>query len=181
VVSREKDPNAFGVVTVGSIQAGAAGNVIPDRAAVRGTIRTFDAGVRDKILGGVTRTAKAVADMSGAPAPDLKITPGGRSVVNDAALTAKTATVFRQAFGGKVVQIPTATPASEDFSEFILAGVPSMYFLIGGYDPAVVAAAQKAHTPLPINHSPYFAPAPEPAIKSAVEAMSLAVIDVATP
>ena len=41
VVSREKDAASFGVVTVGSVQAGSAGNIIPDNALLRGTIRSY--------------------------------------------------------------------------------------------------------------------------------------------
>ncbi len=178
VISREKDPAAFGVVTVGSIQAGSAGNIIPDKAKVRGTIRTQDDGVRDKILAGVTRTAKAVAEMSGAPAPDLEIVPGGKAVVNDAALTEKTAAVFKAAFGKDAVAVPSPGSASEDYSEFIIAGVPSVYFSIGGFDPKAMADAKAAGKPLPVNHSPFFAPVPEPSIRTGVEAMTLAVMNV---
>ena len=52
VISREKEPNAFGVVSIGSVQAGSAPNIIPDQALVRGTIRTRDVGVREKMLEG---------------------------------------------------------------------------------------------------------------------------------
>ncbi len=41
VVSREKDPKEFGVVTIGSIQGGTVGNIIPDSVQVRGTIRSY--------------------------------------------------------------------------------------------------------------------------------------------
>ena len=41
VISREKDPFQFGVFTVGSIQAGTGGNIIPDTAVLRGTIRSL--------------------------------------------------------------------------------------------------------------------------------------------
>lgn len=178
VISREKDPAAFGVVTIGSIQAGSAGNIIPDSALLRGTIRTQDAGVRDRILAGINRTAKAVADMAGAPAPKVAIDPGGKAVMNDAALTEKTGGVFKAAFGDNAVVMPQAGSASEDYSEFIIAGVPSVYFGIGGFDAKTMADARANNTPLPVNHSPFFAPAPEPAIRTGVTAMSLAVMNV---
>lgn len=178
VISREKDPAAFGVVTVGSIQAGSAGNIIPEKAKVRGTIRTQDAGVRDKILAGIGRTVKAVTDMAGAPAADYTITPGGKAVVNDQALTDRTATVFKTAFGAHAILTPQPGSASEDYSEFIIAGVPSVYFSIGGFDPAVMAKAKAEGKILPVNHSPYFAPVPEPSIRTGVEAMTLAVLNV---
>ncbi|WP_312165323.1 amidohydrolase [Phenylobacterium sp.] len=178
VISREKDPAAFGVVTIGSFQAGSAGNIIPDSAHLRGTIRTQDAAVRDKILAGVDRTARAVADMAGAPAPAVTIVPGGKAVINDAALTERTAGVFQAAFGADAVVQPQAGSASEDYSEFILAGTPSVYFGIGGYDAKTIADAQKAGAALPVNHSPFFAPAAEPSIRTGVMAMTLAVMNV---
>lgn len=176
IVSREKDPAAFGVVTIGAIQAGSAGNIIPETAQLKGTIRTYDAGVRQKILDGVTRVAKAQADMSAAPPPKLEFVPGGKAVVNDAALTAKTADVFKQAFGSMAAEIPQPGSASEDYSEFILAGVPSVYFAIGSYTPETMKAA--AGKPLPVNHSPMFAPAIQPTLQTGVTAMALAVMNV---
>jgi len=61
VVSREKDPMEFGVVTVGAVQAGTVGNIIPDTAVLRGTIRSYKPEVRAKLLEGVRRTAKGEA------------------------------------------------------------------------------------------------------------------------
>jgi metal-dependent amidase/aminoacylase/carboxypeptidase family protein len=40
------------------------------------------------MLAGIERTAKAVAAMSDAPAPDIKIIEGSKAVVNDAAVVA---------------------------------------------------------------------------------------------
>lgn len=178
VISREKDPSAFGVVTVGSIQAGSAGNIIPDKARVRGTIRTQDDAVRDKVLDGVKRTAQAVVDMAGAPPAEVKLTPGGKMVVNDQGLTDRTAAVFKAAFGARAVAQTQPGSASEDYSEFVIAGVPSLYFGIGGFDKATVEKAKAEGKPLPTNHSPYFAPTPEPTIRTGVEAMTLAVLSV---
>ncbi|RAK60311.1 amidohydrolase [Phenylobacterium hankyongense] len=178
VISREKDPAAFGVITVGAIQSGSAGNIIPDTAVLHGTIRTYDNAVRDKMLAGIRRTAKAVADMAGAPAPDVDLAEGGKAVVNDAAITARTAPVFKAAFGDHAIALTAPNSASEDYSEFIIAGVPSLFFGLGGYDPKVIAEARAKGQPLPTNHSPYFAPVPEPTIRTGVEAMTLAVLNV---
>lgn len=177
IISREKDPFAFGVVTVGSIQAGSAGNIIPDSALLRGTIRSFDETVRTKILTGVRRTAEGVAAIAAAPKPDLKIEGSGKAVVNDAGLTARTAAVFKAAFGANASERPPIT-ASEDYSEFIIAGVPSTYFFIGMNDPKKIAEALAKGVPMPSNHSPFFAPVPEPTIRTGVEAMTIAVMNV---
>jgi hippurate hydrolase len=175
VISREKDPTEFGVVSIGAINGGTAENIIPDDVVLRGTIRTFKPEVRAKMLAGIERTAKAVAAMSGAPAPDISIIEGAKAVMNDPAVVATAEKMLKAAFGDKFTTSPPAT-ASEDFSEFAAAGVPSMFFNIGVYDPERVATARKSGTPLPGNHSPLFAPVPKPAIETGVEAMTLAVL-----
>jgi metal-dependent amidase/aminoacylase/carboxypeptidase family protein len=114
--------------------------------------------------------------MSDAPPPDFKITEGTKAVMNDPEVVASAAKALKAAFGDKFRATPPAT-ASEDFSEYAGAGVPSMFFNIGVYEPERVAAAAKgAIPPLPGNHSPLFAPVPKPTIEIGVEAMTLAVL-----
>jgi amidohydrolase len=176
VISREKDPTEFGVVSIGAIHGGTAENIIPDDVLLLGTIRTFKPEVRAKMLAGIERTAKAAAAMSGAPDPVIKITEGAKAVINDAAVVETAAKVMKVAFGDRFQTSPPGTP-SEDFSEFVEAGVPSMFFNIGVYEPERVAAAANGTGPqLPSNHSPLFAPVPKPTIETGVEAMTLAVL-----
>jgi metal-dependent amidase/aminoacylase/carboxypeptidase family protein len=176
VISREKDPTEFGVVSIGAIHGGTAENIIPDDVTLFGTIRTFKPEVRAKMLEGIERTAKAVAAMANAPEPEIKITEGAKAVVNDAEVVDTAAKVLKAAFGDKIRTSPPGTP-SEDYSEFINAGVPSMFFNIGVYEPERVAAAYNGTGPqLPSNHSPLFAPVPKPTIETGVEAMTLAVL-----
>jgi amidohydrolase len=175
VISREKDPTEFGVISIGAIHGGTAENIIPDDASLFGTIRTFKPEVRAKMLAGIERTAKAVAAMSDAPAPEIKIVEGTKAVVNDPAVVATAEKVLKVAFGDKFRTTPPNTP-SEDYSEYINAGVPSMFFNIGVYDPERVAAALNGGPPLPGNHSPLFAPVPKPTIETGVTAMTLAVL-----
>ena len=177
VISREKDPTEFGVVSIGAIHAGTAENIIPDEAVLLGTIRTFKPEVRAKIMAGIERTAKAVAQMADAPAPDIRLTEGAKAVINDAAVVEPAVKVLKQAFGDKIRATPPGTP-SEDYSEYIDSGVPSMFFNIGVYEPERVAAARDGGPPLPGNHSPLFAPVPKPTIETGVEAMTLAVLSV---
>ena len=175
VISREKDPTEFGVVSIGSIHAGTAGNIIPDEAVLLGTIRTFKPDVRAKMHDGIERTAKAVAAMAKAPAPDIKISEGIKAVINDPAVVAAAEKLLKAAFGDKFSATPPRTP-SDDFSEYINGGVPSMFFNIGVYDPERVVAARNGGPPLPGNHSPLFAPVPKPTIQTGVTAMTLAVL-----
>jgi hippurate hydrolase len=179
VVSREKDPKEFGVVTVGAIQGGTVGNIIPDSVQVRGTIRSYSPQVRARLLDGVRRVAEGAAAMAGAPKPDMVIGGGGQAIVNSTELVNKTEVVFKEAFGAdKAVRMPAMT-ASEDFSLYANEGVPSMFFFTGVYDPKDVAAAEReGGKPIAFNHSPFYAPVPEPSIKTSAKAMTLAVLNV---
>jgi hippurate hydrolase len=178
VISREKDPTEFGVVSIGTIRGGTGANIIPDDVTLTGTIRSFKPEVRAKMLAGIERTAKAVAAMSNAPEPVIMITEGTKAVINDPGVVATAEKVLKAAFGDKFRPVPPVTP-SEDYSEFVNSGVPSMFFRIGVHEPERVASAPEGEGPqLPGNHSPLFAPVPEPTIKTGVEAMTLAVLSV---
>jgi metal-dependent amidase/aminoacylase/carboxypeptidase family protein len=175
VISREKDPTEFGIISIGAVNSGTAGNIIPDDAQVLGTIRSFKPEVRAKMLAGIERTAKAVAAMSDAPAPDIRLDEGTKAVINDPAVVATTEKALTAAFGEKLRLTPANT-TSEDFSEFAAAGVPSMMFNIGVYEPEKWEAANKSGTPLAGNHSPLFAPVPKPTLQTGITAMTLAVL-----
>ena len=175
VISREKDPTEFAVISIGAIQSGTVGNIIPDEAVLQGTIRTFKPQVRTKLHAGIERVAKAAAAMSDAPAPDIRIVEGAKAVINDPAVVATAEKALKAAFGDKVRLTPPGTP-SEDFSEFAHAGVPSMMFNIGVHDPERWVAANNGGTAMPGNHSPLFAPVPKPTIQTGVTAMTLAVL-----
>jgi len=54
-----------------------------------------------------------------------------------------------------------------------------VFFFTGVYDAKDVAeAAREGGKPIAFNHSPFYAPVPEPSIKTAAQAMSLAVLNV---
>jgi metal-dependent amidase/aminoacylase/carboxypeptidase family protein len=125
-----------------------------------------------------SRVHLSAKTMSNAPEPEIKITEGTKAVINDPSVVATAEKVLKAAFGDKFRPSPPVTP-SEDYSEFINAGVPSMFFRIGVYEPERVAAAREGEGPqLPGNHSPLFAPVPKPTIETGVEAMTLAVLSV---
>ena len=75
-----------------------------------------------------------------------------------------------QTFGQQNVEQLPPNMASEDYSAFVKAGVPSFYFSLGVADPAKFAEAKAGGPPLPSNHSPYYAPDLEPTLKTAIEA-----------
>jgi hippurate hydrolase len=179
VVSQEKPAQQPGVISVGVIQGGTVGNIIPDEVTVSGTIRAYDPQVRAKLIAGLKRVALAEASMAAAPEPSIQMDDGANSVLNDPDLAQRTGAVFRQAFGTAAELKPDRITASEDYSEYAIAGMQrSLFFEIGVYDPKQVAAAEAGGPPLAFNHSPYYAPVPEPTIRTGVEAMTLAVLNV---
>jgi hypothetical protein len=70
------------------------------------------------------------------------------------------------------IDVLTAEPlmASEDFACFIAAGIPSVYFALGGADPQKYAQAKATGETLPDNHSPLFAPDVDPALRASITA-----------
>lgn len=182
VVAREKDPFKFGVVTIGSFHAGSVSNIIPDHADLQLTLRSYDPEVRRVINEGVERTARAAADMARAPAPDIRNTFTASPVINDPALASDTATRLTAALGARVQFVSESAPgwtASEDYSEFVSAGMPhSVYFAIGGYPQNVIDHYKAEGKPLPVNHSPLFAPDHTSTIRTGIEVLTLAVLGV---
>ena len=175
IVSRELAAAEAAVVTIGVLQAGTKENVIADEAIIKLNVRTFDAGVRARVLAAIERIVNAEAAASGAPRKP-EITPLDRYPLNlnDAAASERIATAFRQHFSEDRVRHTGPAPASEDFGCFGTEwGVPSVYWFVGGTDPKKFADAAQAGklNELPVNHSPYFAPVLHPTLRTGVEAL----------
>jgi hippurate hydrolase len=175
VVSREVGATEAAVVTVGVLHAGTKENVIPDEAIIKLNVRTFDEGVRKRVLAAIERIVKAEAAASGAPRPP-EITPLDRYPlnVNDASASERIAAAFRAHFSVARVRHTGPAPASEDFGCF--GGewrVPSVFWFVGGTDPASYAEAKEAGrlNELPVNHSPQFAPVIHPTLRTGIEAL----------
>jgi amidohydrolase len=148
VVSRRTNLTASpAVVTVGTINGGSRANVVPERVAMSGTIRTYDEKVREQVGRDVKLTAEKIAESAGARA-EVTVTKMYPPTINDEALTEHMAPVLRRAADGKVAEAPLAG-ASEDCSFFAQAA-PGLYVFLGvtppDQDPAKAAP----------NHNPHF-------------------------
>jgi len=175
IVSREVAAAEAAVVTVGVLQAGTKENVIPDEALIKLNVRTFDEGVRKRVLAAITRIVNAEAAASGAPRPP-EITPLDHYPlnVNDAEASQRVVDAFRRHFPAERVRQTGPAPASEDFGSFGTEWhVPSVFWFVGGTDPDVYAEAKKAGrlNELPVNHSPLFAPVIRPTLETGVETL----------
>lgn len=179
VVSRQKDAATFGVVTVGAFQAGTVGNIIPDDARLRLSLRSFTPEVRNLLLNGVEKTAQAVSTMAGAPAPTITRVNGAAATFNDPALISRITPFLKASFGQGVISMPASAPGfsgSEDFSELAARGIPSAYLMIGGDTSEKLAEYKAKGISAPTNHSPLYAPAAGPAIRNGTTALVLSVL-----
>jgi len=178
IVSRELAPNDAAVVTVGSLQAGTKENVIPDEAVIKLNVRTFDEGVRKRVLSAIERIVNAEAEASRSPKkPEIIPLDRYPLVKNDAEATRRAVDAFRNYFPAYRVKDTQPTTASEDFGSFGTEWqVPSVFWFVGGTDPETYADAKKSGTiaDLPTNHNPRFAPVIHPTLEAGVEAMVVA-------
>jgi amidohydrolase len=178
IVAREKDPQDPAVVTVGSIHGGNKHNIIPDEVKLQITVRAYKQEVRKHILAAIERIAKAEAVAAGAPKePAFAVIESCPATYNDPKLTARIAAALRRTFGdGNVVDLPPQM-ASEDFSEFGLAGVPAVQWSLGAGDPAKLKELASAGQQPPSLHSSLFAPDRDPTIATGVEAEVAVLMD----
>ena len=178
IVSREVAAAEAAVVTVGALQAGTKENVIPDEALIKLNVRTFDEGVRKRVLAAIERIVNAEAAASGAPRPPEITTLDHYPLnVNDAEATRRVVDAFRKHFPAERVRQTGPAPASEDFGSFGTEWhVPSVFWFVGGTDPDVYAQAKKAGrlNELPVNHSPLFAPVIHPTLGTGIETLVVA-------
>jgi len=181
IVSREISATESAVVTVGSLHVGTAHNIIADHAVLEVNIRSFDQAVRERVVAAVERIVHGEAATAGAPKPPEIERIGTFPVTeNDEKATEGLAAAFHDHFGdGRVMPAPLVT-GSEDFSEFgRAAGVPSVFWLVGGLDAEQVIAAMTAgrfEQDIPSNHSPLFAPIPHPTLATGVETLVVAAL-----
>ncbi len=171
VISRENDPMAPAVITVGTLHAGTKANIIPDTAAMQLTVRYFTPATRKRLLAGIERQAKGEAIAADAPrAPQVDDHEQVGPVVNDAALIDRVSRALRRELGqAAAVEMP-ALMTSEDFAEYQKAGVPAVLLHVGAVDPAVLSAAQAEARFLEGPHSPTWAPDVEHALPGLVMA-----------
>ena len=169
IASRQVDvTQAPSIVTVGRISGGVRSNVIPDSVEMEGTIRTFDATMREQIHMRIERTARLIAESAGADI-EFKLNYGYPATINDPALTEMMLPTLQMVGGeGGLVSVQPQTVA-EDFS-FFAEEVPGLYLFLGNGAPGVDPLT------LPSNHSPLF-DMYEPSMEIGVRAFSYLVVN----
>ncbi len=179
VVSRELAGTDTAVVTVGSIRAGTAANVIPDDAELLVNLRSFDPHVRTRALDAIERIVRGEAATAGAPRPpDIETLSSFPAVVNDPDASLRTKHGLEARFGTGTVVDPGLVTGSEDVGLLATAAdVPCVFWLLGGADAALFEGAasveevQRRLRDVPSNHSPLYAPAIQPTLDTGIDAL----------
>jgi metal-dependent amidase/aminoacylase/carboxypeptidase family protein len=184
IVSRRIAPMEPAVVTVGSIHGGTVHNIIPDEVVMQLTLRSYSMDVREEMISSVKRISENLAKSAGLPENKMPTywirEPHTPALINDSNLTKQMVEVFKKNIGEDKVKEVKAQMIGEDFSRFGMQerNIPITMFYLGANDPAFLKEAEEKGLEVPGLHSPYFAPVPEPTIKTGVKAMSLFAMDI---
>ncbi|UCZ53447.1 amidohydrolase [Bacillus shivajii] len=143
IVSRNVNPLEAAVVTVGSFHSGEANNVIPDKAMIKGTVRTYNDEVRRNIEIALRRVATSTCEGTGAKA-NIEFFGDCPSIYNDSKETDRVKEMATLIFDeGKVVEAEPLM-GSEDYSLY-QQHVPGVYFIVGGENRDINAVYPHHH------------------------------------
>ena len=129
LIAREIGGTEEAVLTVGQLAAGEVANVIPERAVLQGTLRTFSDSVRARLVARIQETADAIAKAYRCKCEyeALSACPG---VVTDDTLTAAAEKSIRKVNPALHIMGGAHGMGSEDFAE-ITRHVPAAFYMLG--------------------------------------------------
>lgn len=144
VVARRLDPAAPAVLTVGSMHAGTAANIIPERAELTGTLRATDPRTRDHLAAHLATVARGVGQGYGVRV-DVEVDRGTPPILNPEGPAAIARQAAEAALGeGCVVPFGITNMGGEDFA-FYLERMPGCFLRFGAREPN--GAVIGAHSP----------------------------------
>lgn len=148
IVSRQVNPLSPAVITIGTINAGNAANVIPESVTMLGTIRSFDENTKNLMMSSMKTIAESHSKMVGASPPKLEFNKGYPVTVNNDDMVDVVAKVSKNIVGENNTKVITEpSMGAEDFS-FFLRQIPGAMFRIG--------IASLDGSPSPALHNPKF-------------------------
>lgn len=166
LASRETDPQDSAVVSVTSLHAGTAYNIIPEEVELKGTLRTFLPDTRERLVGRIETLSRGlVASLRGEL--ELEWITDSPAVVNDPEMTARMRKVAAEVVGEERVLESAQTMGGDDMALF-LQRAPGCYFFVGARNEAL--GADKPH------HHPQF-DLDEAALAVAVETLTKGVLE----
>lgn len=136
LMAREVGGTEEAVLTIGQLAAGEVANVIPERAVLQGTLRTFKKAVRERIVKRIREVSGGVA-MTYRCKMDYEVLSACPSVVNDDGVTTQVEESIKSLVPQAQVIHGAHGMGSEDFAE-ITNKVPGAYYMLGAgpEDPA---------------------------------------------
>ena len=159
-----------GIVTIGAINGGNRGNIIPEKVEMLGTIRALSVDDEKLLIERVRQVATKTAESAGAVAEVIIPYSSHYPITfNNVALTEKMLPSLQKTAGINNVQLTVPITGGEDFS-FFAQKVPGLFFFLGGM--------VKGGNPLttPSHHTPDFY-IDESGFKTGVQALSNLVVD----
>jgi amidohydrolase len=150
LVSRETSPFQSTVVTIGTIQAGQAFNVIPETVSLSGTVRAFTNQDRERLLRRIAELAQGIAAAFGATAT-MELKAGCPPVVCDPEMSDLVRRAVNESPGIELIE-PEPLTVGDDVGLFLRC-VPGCYFLLGAGDPAGDVSAPHHHPDFDIDES----------------------------
>lgn len=134
------------VLTVTTLQAGDAANVIPDRASLGGTLRVFDPDTLDRLEESIHRLVRGIAEGHGLDV-EVDFRRSYPVTVNDPATTEAVEDLVRAEFGAERYQrVQEPIMGSEDFSHVLLE-VPGTFLMLGARPDHQPADGPYPHSP----------------------------------
>ena len=184
VVSRSLPPRRPGVITVGSFHSGTKHNIISDSAKLQLTVRSESQADRALLLAGIERVAKNSGRVMGLPddmLPEVIVyeNEGVPPTLNDIGMLERMRGVWADQLGEEVFyNKERLAMGAEDFPFFTVDPyIPSVYFAVGGTDPADFEREAAGGPPVASHHSPLFRIVPEPSVELGVKASVTGLMD----
>ena len=178
IVSRNLKPTESAVVTVGAIKGGTKHNIIPDEVTLQLTVRTYTEEVRQMVHRRIREISKGVAIAAGLPEDKMpeviipdEFTPAN---YNNPELVDKITASAQAAIGEENVVYAEPQMVGEDFARYgqTEEKVPTVLYWLGTVTDEKMKAGD-----LPGLHSPFYYPAMESTIETAVNVNTKTLID----
>ena len=129
LIAREVSGTEEAVLTIGQLSAGEVANVIPERAVLQGTLRTFKKEVRERLVARIREVSAAVGAAYRCEC-GYEVLSACPSVITDDCVTARAEQSIRTLFPQMQVLRGAHGMGSEDFAQ-ITDRVPGAYFMLG--------------------------------------------------
>lgn len=141
------------MLTMGMIQGGTAGNIIPDTAVIKGSLRAFDETVRNTLKKRIEEISKAMG-MAYRCHVDVNYTSGCPGLLNNEKLCHQVYDCLKDLLGNKVMMptVMTGSSGSEDFA-YISQEVPSVMLSMAAGKPSDGHAYPQHHPKVTFDES----------------------------